>query len=257
MNTPVQLITGPFTGAACLLRGLDRLRQPDLRHFVWIPLLINLGLYGIGVWSGMHYFSAALDWLMPTWLEWLLWLLWPLFAIVLAGVAFFSFTVVANLIASPFYGPLAEKVQRQLGLSVAGEEGEGGIAAIVADIASGFRRLAYFALRALPLLLISFIPGLNLVAPFLWLLFGAWSLSFEYMAYPLEAQGIRFQQQRELAWSNRMETFGFGIAILLGLGLPVINILIPPAAVVGATLYLAERGRLKGGPVSDNTPSKL
>ena len=159
----------------------------------------------------------------------------------MAGVAFFSFTVVANLIASPFYGPLAGKVQRQLGLSVAGGEGGGRIGATVADIASECRRLAYFAVRALPLVLISVIPGVNLIAPFLWLLFGAWSLSFEYMAYPLEAVGIHFQQQRELAWAHRMETLGFGIAILLGLGLPVINILIPPAAVVGATLYLAER----------------
>ena len=65
MNTPVQLITGPLTGAACLLHGLNRLRQPGLRRFVWGPLLINLGLYVLGIWSGMHYFSAALDWLMP------------------------------------------------------------------------------------------------------------------------------------------------------------------------------------------------
>ncbi len=239
MNTPVQLITGPVTGAACLLRGLNRLWQPDLRQFVWWPLLINLVLYILGLWSGIHYFSAVLDWLIPSWLEWLRWLLWPLFAGLLAVVTFFSFAVVANLIASPFYGPLAGKVQRQLGLSPAA--GEGSIAAIFGDIASECGRFAYFALRSLPLILLSVIPGVNLVAPFLWLLFGAWSLSLEYMAYPSANLGIRFQQQRELAWANRMETLGFGAAILLGLALPVVNILIPPAAVVGATLYLAGR----------------
>ena len=82
-----------------------------------------------------------------------------------------------------------------------------------------------------------FLPG------FLWLLFGAWSLSLEYMAYPLESQGIRFPQQRELAGARRMETLGFGIAVLLGLSIPVLNILIPPAAVVGATLYVAGRNK--------------
>ncbi len=244
MNTPVQLITGPVTGAACLLRGLKRLWQPDLRHFVWGPLLVNLGLYIIGIWFGVHYFSAVLDWLMPTWLEWLRWLLWPLFAALLAGVAFFSFTVVANLIASPFYGPLALKVQRQLGLSLPDETGEGRVATLFADIASECGRFAYFASRALPLMLLSVIPGVNLAAPFLWLLFGAWSLSLEYMAYPSENLGIRFPQQRELAWANKMESLGFGAAILLGLALPVVNILIPPAAVVGATLYLSGRRKI-------------
>jgi len=241
---PRQSIVGPVASAAYLLRGLNMLRQPGLRHFVWAPLLINLSLYGLGAWVGAHYFSAALHWLIPGWLEWLRWLLWPLFALLLSAVAFFSFTLVANFVAAPFYGPLAARVLSDGGVSVAREENAGVFGALAADFASEVRRMAYFALRALPLLLLSAIPGVNLIAPFFWLLFGAWSLSLEYLAYPLEAQGMRFDRQREVAAAHHWEALGFGAAVMLGLGVPVLNILIPPAAVVGAALLVIDRRRM-------------
>jgi len=240
-NAPRRSIISPMASPAYLLRGLRMLGQPGLRHFVWAPLLINLLLYGLGAWVGAHYFSAALHWLIPGWLEWLRWLLWPLFALLLSIIAFFSFTLVANIIAAPFYGPLAEKVLSILGVPVVQEEHAGVFVGLAADLASEARRMAYFAWRALPLLLLSAIPGVNLIAPFLWLLFGAWSLSLEYLAYPLEAQGLRFDQQRQMAAAHRLETLSLGGAIMLGLGVPVLNILIPPAAVVGAALYVADR----------------
>ncbi len=243
MNATVQLITGPAAGAACLLQGLKMLGQPSLRHFVWAPLLINLILYSLGFWAGAHYFSTVLNWLVPGWLDWLRWLLWPLFALLLFVIGFFSFTLVANLIAAPFYGLLAEKVQRNLGVTQPEREESRLMNELAADVASEIHRMGYFALRALPLLLLSIIPGVNVVAPLLWVLFGAWSLSLEYLSYPLDAQGLRFGRQRELAKSRRLETLSFGGAVMLGLSVPVLNILIPPAAVIGATLYAAERWR--------------
>ncbi len=241
MNASIQSSVGPMVSAGYLLRGLKMLWQPGLRHFVMVPLLINLALYALGFWAGAHYFSSVLNWLIPGWLEWLRWLLWPLFALLLFVIAFFSFAVVANLVASPFYGPLAAKVQGSLGLALPPGEDLGFMAAMTADLASEARRMGYFALRALPLLVLSIIPGINFLAPFLWLWFGAWSLSLEYLAYPLEAQGLRFDQQRELASAHRLETLAFGGVILLGLSIPVLNILIPPAAVVGATLYVFDK----------------
>lgn len=211
------------------------LAQPGLRHFVWVPLLINLVLYSLGAWLGAHYFSAALHWLIPSWLEWLRWLLWPLFAILLFAVAFFSFTILANLIASPFYGLMAQKAQQTMGLPLPKDGGQG----TLAELFSAMQRLGYFASRALPLVLLSLIPGFNLVSPFLWALFGAWSLSMEYLAYPLEIQGIPFAEQRQRLKAHRFEALAFGGTIMLGLGIPIVNILIPPAAVLGATLFFS------------------
>lgn len=251
MNSPLSSSVGPFASATCLLRGLAMLKRPGLRPFVWWPLLINLALYSLGAVALEHYFATILDWLLPHWLDWLRWLLWPLFAVLVAAIAFFSFTVLANLIASPFYGSLAERVQKDIGAAVKAEAQGGLLASLWGDLGSEIRRLGYFGLRALPLLILSLIPGLNAISPFLWLIFGAWSLSFEYLSYPLEAWGLKFDEQKQIAKGYRLESLAFGGAVLLGLSIPVLNILIPPAAVIGATLYVADRKRL-----SDNSPSK-
>lgn len=244
MKKTTALIVGPLASAGCLLRGLKFLGQPGLRRYVWLPLLINLILYSAGFWLATHYFSAAMNWLVPAWLDWLRWLLWPLFAFSLFLIAFFTFTLVANLIGSPFYGQLAEQAQ----IILTGQTPSFEVKPfhwgkdLAKSFASEGNRMLYFALRAIPLLVLFLIPGVNLIAPFLWLLFGAWSLSLEYLSYPLEARGLLFGEQREIAKKRRIETLAFGGAVMLGLAIPVLNILIPPAAVIGATLYLAGVG---------------
>lgn len=230
-------IVGPVAAFFYLIKGIKLLGAPGLRRFVGIPLLINLVLYSAGFWLAAHYFTAAMNWLIPTWLDWLRWLLWPLFALLLMGTAFFSFTLITNLIGSPFYGLLAEQVQK---LYAKGEFGGGAAPGWLAGFSSETRRLGYFGVRALPILVLFLIPVANFLAPFLWMLFGAWSLSLEYMAYPLEAQGLLFSEQRDVVRQRRLDALAFGGGIMLGLAIPVLNILIPPAAVIGATLYFLD-----------------
>jgi len=60
------------------------------------------------------------------------------------------------------------------------------------------------------------------------------------MAYPLENQGVLFSEQKELVKSVRLGALSFGGLAVLGLTVPVLNIIIAPAAVIGATLYFNE-----------------
>jgi len=90
------------------------------------------------------------------------------------------------------------------------------------------------------LLILSIIPGINVVAPFLWALFGAWGMALEYMAYPLENEGVLFAEQKQLVKSVRLGALSFGGVAVLGLTIPVLNIIVAPAAVIGATIYLNE-----------------
>lgn len=230
-------IAGPLGAVQYLIRGLRLLGTPGIRRFVWAPVLINIVLYSAGFWLAAHYFTAAMNWLIPAWLDWLRWLLWPLFALLLLGTAFFTFTLVTNLIGSPFYGRLAEQVQK---LGASGEIPVNAAPGVLAGLSSETRRLAYFAVRALPILILFLIPVINFLAPFLWMLFGAWSLSLEYMSYPLEAQGLLFTEQRDVVKQRRLDALAFGGGIMLGLAVPVLNILIAPAAVIGATLYFLD-----------------
>jgi CysZ protein len=230
----------PRLSATHLLRGLWLLAAPGLRHFVWIPLLVNLVLYVAALFVGIHYFSAFVNWLLPGWLGFMSWLLWPVFALTFVLIMYFTFTVVANIIGSPFYGRLAEKTLARVGGPAAPLPEQSVAKAMAGSLATEFKRLGYFLTRAIPLLVLFAIPGLNLIAPFLWLAFNAWFLAMEYLAYPMELQGVEFDEQRRLAQRMRTGVFSFGGAAMLGLALPGLNVLIPPAAVVGATLYLSE-----------------
>jgi CysZ protein len=62
----------------------------------------------------------------------------------------------------------------------------------------------------------------------------------EYMAYPLENEGQLFVDQRKTAGSIRLGALSFGGISIAGLAIPVLNIVVPPAAVIGATIYIYE-----------------
>lgn len=242
MNAPLntEKLNNLHLSAACLLRGLRMLAKPGVRHLVGIPLLINLVLYGMALAGGIYYFSAFVDWLVPAWLDFLRWLLWPLFGLSFLIIVYFTFTMLANLVGAPFYGRLAENTIVLLkGRSAPVAEVSLG-KALVSDSLSEAKRLLYFLTRAVPLLILFLIPGLNLIAPLLWLAFSAWFLALEYMAYPLEVHGYRFDEQRRIARKLPFGVLSFGGLVTLGLTIPVLNVLMPPAAVIGATLYLLE-----------------
>ncbi len=226
-------------GAGYAFAGLRWLPHPRLRRFVLIPLLVNIVLFAGATWWGAVEFDALMDTLLeplPGWLDWLRWLLWPVFALALALVVYFGFTVVANLIASPFKGLLAERVEA---LAAPGRPSapEGALWKDVLLAPLGeLRKLGYFLLRALPLLALFLIPGLNLAAPLLWAAFSAWMLALQYADYPMGNGGLGFRAQRRILAGRRMLALGFGAGVLLLILVPVLNFVAIPTAVIGATL---------------------
>jgi CysZ protein len=235
----------PATGAGYLLQGLRLLGQPGLRRFVFIPLTVNVIVFSLLIWLGLTQFEALLDSLVPDsgWLSYVRWLLWPLFAIAVVLVVFFTFTAVANLIAAPFNGLLAEKVEKYLtsGAPTEDTDWKALIADIGPSIASELRKLSYFLVRALPLLILFLIPGVNLAAPLLWLLFNAWYMSLEYGDFPMGNHGLKFREQLPQMRNIRFAALGFGSVLTLLMMVPVLNFLAMPAAVAGATaLWVGE-----------------
>ena len=240
--------SNPFVGAGCLIRGLRLITQPALRPFVLIPLLINTLIFSLLIWLGIDQFEVLLNWLLPenNWLDFLRWLLWPLFALTLLLIIFYTFTVVANLIASPFNDVLAEKVEQLLGGTLP-ENSSSDWKRVVKGIAPALmgevRKIAYFLLRVLPLLILFVIPGINIAAPFLWLLFSVWFLTLEYTDYPMGNHGIAFKQQLVRLKEQRLAALGFGSALTLMMMVPLLNFVAMPAAVAGATIFWHERLR--------------
>lgn len=216
-----------------------------------MPALVNMVLFALLIWLGFKEFerliNVVLDFL-PAWLDWLGWLLWPLFVLLVMAFVLFGFSLVANLIGAPFNGLLAEAVEQHLiGRRSVDQGWRGLITGLIPALLGEVRKLVYFIVWAIPFLILFLIPGVNLIAPFLWIAFSAWALALQYMDYPLGNHGLTFRAQRELLRHQRLRLLGFGGATLLVMLIPVVNFLVMPAAVAGATLMWVELLRRETG----------
>ncbi|MGB0721168.1 MAG: sulfate transporter CysZ [Gammaproteobacteria bacterium] len=237
---------GPFAGAGYLFKGLSLIMQPGLRRFVLIPLLINIVIFGGLGWLAYVLFADLMQDLtdyLPDWLDWLEWLLWPLAVAAFLLVVFYTFSLLANIIAAPFNSLLAEKTE----LLLTGQPLEDGssladvLKSVLPMIAAEIGKLMYFVVRAIPLLILSFIPVLNVAAPVLWFLFSAWMLALEYMDYPMGNHNLLFKDIRARVQTRRMTGLGFGAMTTLFTMIPVLNFIAMPTAVCGATALWVDR----------------
>lgn len=239
-------ITEFSAGPAYLIRGFGLLREPLLRRYVVLPILINIALIvllvGLLGWQLNDWLNAWLAGL-PWWLSWLEDLLWWL-GMLLTTLAFcYVFTLLANLIASPFNGMLSARVERLLtghapesGMSLGGEMLDG--------VTGELRRLRYYAGRAMVLglvsLLLLFIPLANFAIAPMWFVFGAFMLAFEYLDQPMANRGMPFADKMKRLRAHRWRHLGFGSVVTLATAIPLANLVVMPAAVIGATLMYLE-----------------
>jgi CysZ protein len=227
-------------GIKCVFDGFRLIRTPGIKRHVVIPLMINILLFAVSIyyaygWAGAGI-DAILNWL-PAWLDWLSWLLWLVFALLMLVIIFYTFTLLANLFGAPFNGRLAEKLEAQLTRTPPPSAGRviGTLEALFNAVSSEFVKLGYLLSRSLPLLLLSFVPVLNLAAPALWLLFGAWMLALEYLDYPMGNHNIAFAEQSRRLKTRRALALGFGTGVLIITLIPILNFMAMPVAVAGAT----------------------
>lgn len=228
------------SGLAHLRQGFHLILQPGLRLFVLLPLLINLLLFSAAFYWLLHQLerlSAWIDGSLPDWLGWLTWLIWPLAILgILIGFGF-VFGMLANWIAAPFNGLLAEKVEQHL----TGERGpDTGVMGLLRDVPRVFGRewlkLKFYLPKAIGCLLLFLIPGLGqTLAPLIWFLFSAWMMSIQYVDYAFDNHKIPFPTMLAALRGQRGYHLGFGSAVTVCSSLPILNFIIMPVAVCGAT----------------------
>ena len=237
-----------FIGPKHLILGFRLIMKPGLRRFVLMPMLINIIIFTLLIWFSIGQYENLLEWILPKgeswWLEILRPILWVLFAAAEVLFLFFSFTVAANLIGSPFNGFLSEKVEVYL-IGGAVQSSPTGLIRSLSEIVSSFfnelRKLVYFILIGSFVLITSFIPVLNIISPFFWLIFTAWMLAFEYLSYPMENHRLVLKQVRGHLAENRLSSLSFGFAVMGATLIPLINFFVMPAAVAGATSFCVEQ----------------
>lgn len=234
-------------GPGYLWQGFKLIQEPGVRVFVIIPMLINVSVIVGLTWlfgSQLNAWLAA--WLsgLPAWLHWLESLLWWLGFVLALLIFCYLFTLLANLIASPFNGYLSARVEQHL-LGRQPESDKPIWAEILTDLSTELRKLAYYLWRALLLGLLSlilvFIPVIGGIVPVLWFAFGAYMLALEYLDFPMSNRGYDFKQKLQHMRKRSWLGLGFGSAVTLLTAVPLANLVVMPAAVAGATaLWICE-----------------
>jgi len=132
--------------------------------------------------------------------------------------------------------PILERISRQVEARVRGEAIEH-YRGLRWEMLQSFKGSMYFVFAAPVALLLSLIPLVGPVAGALW---GAHALAFQQTDVPLARRGRNFRARREWHRRYRAESMGFGLAGLVTLLVPFVNMLIGPALSVGGTLLVLE-----------------
>ncbi|MDP0560806.1 MAG: sulfate transporter CysZ [Candidatus Endonucleobacter sp. (ex Gigantidas childressi)] len=241
------------SGAFFFIAGFKMMFNPALRWFVFAPLLINVFVLSAIVYWTLQKFSGLMailvGWL-PEWMSFSEYLLWPLFLLGVIVSVFFLFTVIGNLIASPFNAILAEKVQRMEGFTLPDVALKDWLVILPKNIGRELRKIQYYLPKILLLLFLSFIPVINLISPFIWFLFNGWMMAIQYCDYAADNRGLLFTDMMRRLNNNTSVAWSFGATVNVMMLIPFVNLLIIPAAVIGSTL-LWER-RIEPSPLSIN-----
>lgn len=219
------------------------LRRPTLWPLAVLPAVLALAFLLGGLALGI----VAIPWvegtLAPSRERVPGWVGFPITLALWAGMIGAGIAVglgVALLLSAPVLDRLSQKVEL-LSSGHALEARRG----LRWEVRESLRGAAYFLAAAPGVLLLGLVP---LVGPALGGLWGAFALSFQLTDGPLSRRGLDFRSRRQWHREWRAESEGFGLAGLLALLVPLANLLVTPALVVGATRLVLE---LEEQPASD------
>jgi len=263
-----RVLAAPFDlvlGALYPLRAAWFIAQtPPLWGYLIAPILVNLGV-GLGLYAALLF--PGLRWLetwqqqlggqadaaiaqLPRWLHWLdaasgllgglIDVLLMLVLLVLTGLVIVQF---GTLLGAPWYGQLAEQIEKQRLGSVPSQEG---VLAIVEDLgrAIGFelKKLALTLGLTVLFVLISGVPILGAIGV------GAGGLitstllvCLDFFDPPLERRRLGFRQKLKTVLYYLPASASFGLVCLLAVSVPIVNLVSIPICMVGGTLFFCDR----------------
>jgi CysZ protein len=239
------------SGMGYFFKGFELIQLKGIRRFVLIPLLINLVFFSVAfyfIYTELeHYMAILIGWL-PDWLNWLSAVLWPLAVITVLIIFSFIFSTAANWLAAPFNGLLSEKIELLLikkSTLVNSFNDDNILVDIVKDIprtiARELQKLTYYLPRAIGFFILLWI--LPVIGQILWFMFVAWMMAVQYKDYPFDNHKIPFSVMKQTIKQNQGISYSFGISVTIFSMLPLINLIVMPVAICGATALWVDHYR--------------
>jgi len=253
ISAAIRPVAGFSRGFSYPLRAIKLFRQkPGLLKYLVIPFFINLLVFTLTVYFGLDLFQRLLEAYAPSTEVWygtlLYYLSWMIASLLTTVIVFFLFTVMGNLIASPFNELLSERTE----VLVSGVPSEEPFSlklfwnesryAVVVEI----KKMAVFVSCMVLLFGINFIPVIGtLIYAVLAPTFTLFFLAVEYMAFVLMRKQLSFSEQRRYIFKHPVLMFGYACGVFCMLAIPFLQLFCIPLAVVGATLLWCDFPRVE------------
>ena len=211
------------------------LKNPRLWPLAALPALVAVLLVGTGAFAGLLLVprvDAVIGPAPGSWPEWLALPMSVLLGVATVGAGAFLGLGLAFALAAPLLDELSRRVEARARGTV-----ESASRGMRFEILESLRGALYFLVAAPGVFLLGFVP---FVGPLLSLLWGSRAVAFQMTDPALTRRGLRFADKRRWHREWRAETLGFGLAGMLGLIVPLANLLIAPALVTGGTLLVLD-----------------
>jgi CysZ protein len=227
-----------FTSLAYPFRGVGYfLARPSLWKYFAAAFAINVVLFVVLAVLFLKYRVALVDGITPDrfwkWaqvaIEWI-------FTGIIAILGLFLFTIVGNLLASPFLDAMTERILTDLGETLPPSRGP--LKAFLRALRNQSIKLVFFGAIQLLLLLLWIIPGLGILHPPLSALLTILFLGFEYVDYPLDARQLPVPRRFEWMVAHAGATLAYGAVLFPVFLVPFVGYAFLPLAVAGASLLV-------------------
>ena len=226
-------------GAGALLAGMKLLfGKLELRAVLWrmiallfvLMIILSSGVFWLADYIAGLWIPDGDAWYWQL-LSWLAWLLSVLLALVSGIVAYVA---LGSAVAAPWLDTLAARTEIICGHN--SEENQAGwLEQFLHSLANSIRPLVGLLIWAVAALFCFWLPPL---ATAIWIYGGIRFLSFELMDTIASRRGWVFARRKQTLDDKRWFYFGFSGLATVFLLVPVLNLFVIPAAVVGLSQHM-------------------
>ena len=230
--------------------------NPRLIQYILIPFLINTVVFSGAVYLGLDFFGSTVVEYIPQGEAWywsvLYWFLWMVAVLLTAVLVFFSFTVVGNLLASPFNDLLSERTEEVLSGNINDESFSIGrfFRDALSTILLEAKKMWIFVVVMVLILPLNLLPGVgNSIYTLLAISLTLFFLCFEYLGFVLVRKRQFFREQKSYIFARKFLMLGFSCGVMVILAIPFFQLFCIPLAVIGVTrLWCEEEGLIHYDP---------
>jgi CysZ protein len=239
------MIGGFFNGLFAIVRAwIFIYHHPKLLRYALAPFVINVVVFSAILYFADAYFSHFVDEYLiygeAWWWKILEWIAHALVLMVILVISFFTFTAVGNLIAAPFNDVLSEKTEHMICGTISEEPFSFRIMLreAVRSLGDEVKKLSLFSGAMGILFIVNFIPFAGPpVFALCSILLTLYFLVIEYTGFVCSRKRVGLVRQRVFIRTHRAQALGFGVAVMLALMVPLVQLFTIPLAVVAATHF--------------------